>query len=91
MFLCKGQVHVLLRPDQPQDGVREHNVPQDGAPVLAGRPRLIQLVVHSGKKITINKNMTRLVCISVVAESNPEILNEAAIISKFCPPLSYNY
>ena len=34
--------------------------------------------------------MTRLVCISVVAESNPEILNEA-IISKYSPPLSYNY
>ena len=51
VFLIKGQVHVLLRTDQPQDAVREHHVPQDGAPVLAGRARLIRLVMHSGTKI----------------------------------------
>jgi hypothetical protein len=32
--LAEGQVHVLLRADQPADALRQHHVPQDGAPVL---------------------------------------------------------
>jgi hypothetical protein len=32
--LAEGQVHVLLRAHQPADALRQHHVPQDGAPVL---------------------------------------------------------
>jgi type II secretory pathway component PulF len=32
--LAEGQIHVLLRAHQPADALRQHHVPQDGAPVL---------------------------------------------------------